>query len=137
MLKFLALNDFFSPLYEKKPILQGEFEDFKHTFATYKANLNANAEQNEDALVANALAPFLQGLQFKTSIKAKQEGKSEVDLILLKNGEISVLVEAKKPENSKEFFSPQNVNCKALAECILYYLRQRNADGGGDLTMRI
>lgn len=131
MLKFLALNDFFSPLYEKKPILQGEFEDFKRTFATYKANLNANAEQNEDALVANALAPFLQGLQFKTSIKAKQEGKSEVDLILLKNGEISVLVEAKKPENSKEFFSPQNVNCKALAECILYYLRQRNADGGG------
>ena len=131
MLKFLALNDFFSPLYEKKPILQGEFEDFKHTFATYKANLNANAEQNEDALVANALAPFLQGLQFKTSIKAKQEGKSEVDLILLKNGEISVLVEAKKPENSKEFFSPQNVNCKALAECILYYLRQRNADGEG------
>ena len=137
MLKFLALNDFFSPLYEKKPILQGEFEDFKRTFATYKANLNANAEQNEDALVANALTPFLQGLQFKTSIKAKQEGKSEVDLILLKNGEISVLVEAKKPENSKEFFSPQNVNCKALAECILYYLRQRNADGGGDLTMRI
>lgn len=131
MLKFLALNDFFSPLYEKKPILQGEFEDFKRTFATYKANLNANAEQNEDALVANALTPFLQGLQFKTSIKAKQEGKSEVDLILLKNGEISVLVEAKKPENSKEFFSPQNVNCKALAECILYYLRQRNADGGG------
>ena len=129
MLEFLALNDFFSPLYEKKPILQGEFEDFKRTFATYKANLNA--EQNEDALVANALAPFLQGLQFKTSIKAKQEGKSEVDLILLKNGEISVLVEAKKPENSKEFFSPQNVNCKALAECILYYLRQRNADGGG------
>lgn len=131
MLKFLALNDFFSPLYEKKPILQGEFEDFKRTFATYKANLNANVEQNEDALVANALTPFLQGLQFKTSIKAKQEGKSEVDLILLKNGEISVLVEAKKPENSKEFFSPQNVNCKALAECILYYLRQRNADGGG------
>lgn len=129
MLKFLALNDFFSPLYEKKPILQGEFEDFKRIFATYKANLNA--EQNEDALVANALAPFLQGLQFKTSIKAKQEGKSEVDLILLKNDEISVLVEAKKPENSKEFFSPQNVNCKALAECILYYLRQRNADGGG------
>lgn len=129
MLEFLALNDFFSPLYEKKPILQGEFEDFKRTFATYKANLNA--EQNEDALVANALAPFLQGLQFKTSIKAKQEGKSEVDLILLKNGEISVLVEAKKPENSKEFFSPQNVNCKALAECILYYLRQRNANGGG------
>lgn len=42
-----------------------------------------------------------------------------------------MLVEAKKPENSKEFFSPQNVNCKALAECILYYLRQRNADGGG------
>ena len=131
MLEFLALNDFFSPLYEKKPILQGEFEDFKRTFATYKANLNANAEQNEDALVANALAPFLQGLQFKTSIKAKQEGKSEVDLILLKNGEISVLVEAKKPENSKEFFSPQNVNCKALAECILYYLRQRTANGGG------
>lgn len=36
MLKFLALNDFFSPLCEKKPILQGEFKDFKRTFATQK-----------------------------------------------------------------------------------------------------
>lgn len=77
MLKFLALNDFFSPLYEKKPILQGEFEDFKRTFATYKANLNANAEQNEDALVANALAPFYKACNLKQALRLNKKAKAK------------------------------------------------------------
>ena len=37
---------------------------------------------------------------------------------------IEVIFEVKKP-NSNDFFTPNNPNCKALHECILYYLRER------------
>lgn len=37
-----------------------------------------------------------------------------------------VIIEAKLP-HSREFFSPSKPNCKALHECILYYLRERKA----------
>lgn len=132
MFSFTALDykDFASSLYHKKPILSDEFTRFECALRAYKEDLDKNAHQNEDALVANALAPFLRNLGFETSIKEKQQGKSEIDLALIKEGKVAVIIEAKKGD-TKEFFSAQNTNCKALAECILYYLRQRNADGGG------
>ena len=44
---------------------------------------------------------------------------------MLKDNQVEVIIEAKKPENFKEFFSEKNPNCKALHECVLYYLRER------------
>lgn len=49
-----------------------------------------------------------------------------MDLALKKDKQIQVIVEAKLP-HSKEFFSQSKPNCKALHECILYYLRERKA----------
>ncbi|EAI0535599.1 class I SAM-dependent DNA methyltransferase, partial [Campylobacter jejuni] len=49
-----------------------------------------------------------------------------MDLALKKDGLTQVIIEAKLP-NSREFFSPSKPNCKALHECILYYLRERKA----------
>lgn len=43
-----------------------------------------------------------------------------------KDKQIQVIIEAKLP-HSKEFFSQSKPNCKALHECILYYLRERKA----------
>lgn len=133
MLSFTALDykDFIGSLYHKKPILSDEFTHFECALLQYKENLDQNAHQNEDALVANALAPFLQNLGFETHVKEKQQGKSEIDLAVMKEGKVGIIIEAKKGD-TKEFFSAQNVSCKALVECILYYLRQRNTyDGGG------
>ncbi|EHA6997213.1 class I SAM-dependent DNA methyltransferase [Campylobacter jejuni] len=45
---------------------------------------------------------------------------------LKKDGLTQVIIEAKLP-HSREFFSPSKPNCKALHECILYYLRERKA----------
>ncbi|EAK0373651.1 class I SAM-dependent DNA methyltransferase [Campylobacter jejuni] len=45
---------------------------------------------------------------------------------LKKDSLTQVIIEAKLP-HSREFFSPSKPNCKALHECILYYLRERKA----------
>lgn len=134
MLKLITLNpkDFFSPFYRKKRIILSEFEEFKRTFDKYNKDLNLNLNQSEDALVANVLNPFLQALGFETMVKSKQKGKSEVDLLIKKQGTSQVIIEAKKQGN-KEMIKRDDINCKALHESILYYLRQRYTDGGGGI----
>ena len=123
-MRFVALkaHEFFNPFYFKKIIGEDEFYAFIDALKTYRANLQSNANQNEDSLVANALNPLLQSLGFATSIKHKMQGKSEIDLVLTKDSAISVIIEAKKPD-SKEMPSQNDFNAKALHEAILYYFR--------------
>ncbi|MCH5322979.1 MAG: class I SAM-dependent DNA methyltransferase [Helicobacter sp.] len=108
---------------EKSPNTK-DFEGFKEKVQEYLANFESQKNQNEPAIVPNVLAPFLQGLGFKTHSSYKQKGNSEIDLALLKDNQVEVIIEAKEPD-SKDFFSKENPNCKALHQCILYYLRER------------
>ncbi|EAJ4041984.1 class I SAM-dependent DNA methyltransferase, partial [Campylobacter jejuni] len=120
-------KDFFNPYYRKKQIMQNEFDIFNKALMQYLERLESSQSENEDYLVANALSPFLTMLNFKTHIKTKQKGKSEIDLSMSKDEfskDLEVLIEAKKP-NSKEFITHTKVNSKALHETILYYFRNR------------
>lgn len=126
---FTLLNekDFFNPYYRKKQIMQNEFDIFNKALMQYLERLERSQSENEDYLVANALSPFLTMLNFKTHIKTKQKGKSEIDLAISKDEfskDLEVFIEAKKP-NSKEFITHAKVNSKALHETILYYFRNR------------
>ncbi len=126
---FTLLNekDFFNPYYRKKQIMQNEFDIFSKALMQYLERLERSQSENEDYLVANALSPFLTMLNFKTHIKTKQKGKSEIDLAISKDEfskDLEVFIEAKKP-NSKEFITHAKVNSKALHETILYYFRNR------------
>ncbi|END9048719.1 class I SAM-dependent DNA methyltransferase [Campylobacter jejuni] len=126
---FTLLNekDFFNPYYRKKQIMQNEFDIFNKALMQYLERLESSQSENEDYLVANALSPFLTMLNFKTHIKTKQKGKSEIDLSISKDEfskDLEILIEAKKP-NSKEFITHTKVNSKALHETILYYFRNR------------
>lgn len=126
---FTLLNekDFFNPYYRKKQITQNEFDTFSKALMQYLERLESSQNENEDYLVANALSPFLTTLNFKTHIKTKQKGKSEIDLAIAKDElskDLEVLIEAKKP-NSKEFIIHAKPNSKALHEAILYYFRNR------------
>lgn len=125
-MKFQTLNEkeFLNPYYRKKPILDTELKEFINILKAYKKNLEDNLKNGEDALVANALKPFFEALTFKAQAKSTHKGNSGIDLALKKEDFTQVLIEAKVP-HSKEFFSPTKPSCKALHECILYYLRER------------
>ncbi|HEH4835817.1 TPA: class I SAM-dependent DNA methyltransferase [Campylobacter coli] len=127
-MKFEAIDEkeFLNPYYRKKPILEAELNEFTKALKDYKSSLENNLKNNEDSLVANALGKFFENLHFECEIKSIHKGNSGIDLALKKDRQIQVIVEAKLP-HSKEFFSPSKPNCKALHECILYYLRERKA----------
>ncbi|OEX76870.1 restriction endonuclease [Campylobacter jejuni] len=125
-MKFEAINEkeFLNPYHRKKPILETELNEFIKTLKDYKINLENNLKNNEDSLVANALSKFFENLSFQCEVKSIHKGNSGIDLALKKDGLTQVIIEAKLP-HSREFFSPSKPNCKALHECILYYLRER------------
>ncbi|EKS3204944.1 Eco57I restriction-modification methylase domain-containing protein [Campylobacter coli] len=127
-MKFEAIDEkeFLNPYYRKKPILEAELNEFTKALKDYKSSLENNLKNNEDSLVANALSKFFENLHFECEIKSIHKGNSGIDLALKKDKQIQVIVEAKLP-HSKEFFSQSKPNCKALHECILYYLRERKA----------
>ncbi|EJX6182775.1 class I SAM-dependent DNA methyltransferase [Campylobacter coli] len=127
-MKFEAIDEkeFLNPYYRKKPILEAELNEFTKALKDYKISLENNLKNNEDSLVANALSKFFENLHFECEIKSIHKGNSGMDLALKKDKQIQVIVEAKLP-HSKEFFSQSKPNCKALHECILYYLRERKA----------
>ncbi|UKW06540.1 type IIG restriction enzyme/methyltransferase [Campylobacter coli] len=127
-MKFEAIDEkeFLNPYYRKKPILEAELNEFIKALKDYKTSLENNLKNNEDSLVANALSKFFENLHFECEIKSIHKGNSGIDLALKKDKQIQVIIEAKLP-HSKEFFSQNKPNCKALHECILYYLRERKA----------
>ncbi len=127
-MKFEAIEEkeFLNPYYRKKPILEAELNEFIKALKDYKTSLENNLKNNEDSLVANALSKFFENLHFECEIKSIHKGNSGIDLALKKDKQIQVIIEVKLP-HSKEFFSPNKPNCKALHECILYYLRERKA----------
>lgn len=127
-MKFEAIDEkeFLNPYYRKKPILEAELNEFIKALKDYKTSLENNLKNNEDSLVANALSKFFENLHFECEIKSIHQGNSGIDLALKKDKQIQVIIEAKLP-HSKEFFSQSKPNCKALHECILYYLRERKA----------
>lgn len=127
-MKFEAMDEkeFLNPYYRKKPILEAELNEFTKALKDYKTSLENNLKNNEDSLVANALSKFFENLHFECEIKSIHQGNSGIDLALKKDKQIQVIIEAKLP-HSKEFFSQSKPNCKALHECILYYLRERKA----------
>ncbi|EAJ2877620.1 class I SAM-dependent DNA methyltransferase [Campylobacter coli] len=127
-MKFEAIDEkeFLNPYYRKKPILEAELNEFIKALKDYKTSLENNLKNNEDSLVANALSKFFENLHFECEIKSIHKGNSGIDLALKKDKQIQVIIEAKLP-HSKEFFSQSKLNCKALHECILYYLRERKA----------
>lgn len=125
-LEFINIEnkDFINQYFYRYKILENEFENFKNILINYIKDMNKRENENEDSLVANCLSPFFKKLDFETHVKYKMKGKSEIDLAILKDSDIQVIIEAKKP-NDKDFFYAENPNCKALHEAILYYFRIR------------
>lgn len=122
----LPLKDFLNAFYKEYADFQAENkQELKDKLESYKQNYEQNKNQNEPAIVANALAPLFESLGFQVKFAHKHKGNSEIDLALLKDSNVEILIEAKKPDNVAEMFKADKPNCKALHECILYYLREK------------
>ncbi len=93
-----------------------------------KINLIDNRPKDEtEEHLKNDLRDFLRDTFYKESNAINTKDKKDLVIHHGKNtnSEVAVIIEAKRPSNKSEMFSTENLNCKALQELVLYFLRER------------
>jgi adenine-specific DNA-methyltransferase len=103
---------------------RSEVENFKKHFIDLLNNVN-DLESEEHH--KNLISEFLRKVGFDQRHFINTKAKSDLVIHLSKNATSSagVILETKKPTNKNEMPNGQSLNCKALQELLLYYLRER------------
>ena len=110
-------RDFINPLLSKRSVIQSDIEKFK---IQLKELLHVNIAESEEHQ-KNAVRDFLVH-SFGYTINTK----GKIDWAIFQNGQVEVLIEAKRLDNVSEMITPSELNRKALHEAILYFMQERD-----------
>lgn len=119
----------------KEPIERGSFTIFKHALERLLDSIEQAKKKGEhEEHFKNFLPPFFNEVGFSdytinTSVR--------IDMAIHTGGKskdpLGVLIEVKRPGNSSEMISKDQLNRKAMYEAVLYYLDQRIEQENSDL----
>ncbi|HRZ97600.1 MAG TPA: hypothetical protein P5084_08590 [Paludibacter sp.] len=101
-----------------------EIELFKKNLKYLLDNIN---EAESEEFHKNLVSKFLTDTYYNNRHFINTKGRND---LVIHNGvnattTVGVIIEAKKPSNRAEMLKPDQLNCKAFQELILYYLRER------------
>jgi adenine-specific DNA-methyltransferase len=87
----------------------------------------------------NLVSDFLKKTYYDPTYFINTKGRND---LVIHNGKdakshVGVIIEAKSPSNRSEMISKQKLNCKALQELVLYYLRERITNKNTELKYLI
>jgi len=116
----IALNKAFLKVKPNRP----EIEIFKKNLIGI---LDTIDEFESEEFHKNLVSDFLKNTWYAGNQFINTKGRN--DLVIhngtTANSTVGVIIEAKKPANKAEMLRPDNINCKAFQELVLYYLRER------------
>lgn len=127
-----ALN----PAFLKQKPERKEIELFKQEFISLLDRIN-DAESEE--FHKNLITDFLNSVYYKNNHYINTKGYAD---LVIHNGKdtkspVGVLIEVKKPTNTLEMISKDNLNAKAFQELVLYYFRERSKSKNFELRYLI
>ena len=106
---------------------RSEIEIFKTNLITLLDRIN---DSESEEFHKNLISDFLKDTYYKQNHFINTKGRN--DLVIHNgpnaNSTVGVIIEAKKPTNTAEMITTQNLNAKAFQELVLYYLRERIID---------
>lgn len=112
---------------------KSEFERFNRAFENL---LKYTTPKYEEEFNKNVISTFLSESFYKESNYININGK--IDLVIYSNldpsSSIEVLIETKRPTESSEMLTRNNINKKALQELLLYFLNERF--GNNNITIK-
>lgn len=119
----------------KEPIERGSFTVFKDALEKLHNDVEIAKEKNEhEEHFKNFLVPFFNKVGFQ-DFSINTSGR--IDMAIHTGGKgkdpVGVLIEAKRPGNSNEMITKEQINRKAMHEAVLYYLEQRIEQDNSDL----
>ncbi|MEJ2499424.1 MAG: Eco57I restriction-modification methylase domain-containing protein [Sulfurovaceae bacterium] len=111
-------SEFINPLLAKRAVVDSNLENFKD----YLANLRKVNQNESEEHQKNAVRDFL-----KNSFGYDINTKGNIDWAISKNGNVEVIIEAKRLDNRIEMITQGNANKKALQEAIKYFFDERDS----------
>lgn len=87
----------------------------------------------------NLVSDFLKKSIYQANNFINTKGRQDLVIHTGKDNktQVGVIIEAKRPENKTDWFSPNNPNGKAIQELVLYYLRERIESNNIDIKYLI
>jgi len=122
-LNLIKINKSINKAYLKIKPVRTEFENFKNQLSELLKLINKKEGEEHNK---NLIRDFLINT-FYSDKYVNTKGKTDLAIHLGKKSEsfVGVIIEAKRPSEKKDMISENNLNCKAMHEVILYYLRER------------
>lgn len=123
MITFLTAQKALSAAWSKTPILLPDMQNFAKQFDNYlKGAKDGESEEYHKNLIAKLLENTFYHGEYAVNTKDRK------DLVIYsKKGSVqvpSLIIEAKSPVNTAEMFGESNLNCKALQECVYYFMQE-------------
>ncbi len=103
---------------------RGDIDSFKKNLILLIDRINEDeSEEHHKKLISD----FLESTYYSPNYYINTKGRNDQVIHNGKNPEstVGVIIEAKKPTNTAEMLSKENINTKAFQELVLYYLRER------------
>ncbi len=119
----------FKPSYLKKHINADSYSKFLNALSDYYCIINNNRNKDEEFL-KNETNNFLHNTFYK-DCRINTHGR--IDSAIIKNNRTLAILEFKRPNNTNEMISVNNINKKALHEAIFYYIGERINNANFDL----
>jgi len=119
------------PLLKYRP-LRSEIDLFK----TELINVLDHIDNNEtEEFHKNLVSNFLSKAFYTNTHFINTKGRQDLVIHTGKDNKtkVGVIIEAKRPTNRADWFTPDKPNSKALQELVLYYLRERIEEGNIDI----
>ena len=132
MITLVSPKKSINPVFFKQPVPQKKIEKLKEAFSVY---LSAGKPEESEEFHKNLIKDFLANTWFTPDYSVNTNGRE--DLVIFNgnstNSKPAVIIEAKSPANSAEMFSENNPNCKALQECVYYFLQEKLKLGNNEI----
>lgn len=123
-----ALNTSFFKL----PVLESEIQKLAKNLEIYiNSAKDGETEENHKGLIKDLLVNTWYAPDYSVNTNNRE------DLVIFNGNDTAskptVIIEAKSPTNKKEMFSETNHNCKALQECVYYFLQENIKFGNNEI----
>ena len=127
----------FDKAYKIQPISRPEIETFKANYIKLIDRVEESEQNNEsEENFKGHLMDFLKNTYFQKNNLVAPKGKTDFVIHTTSDGSspAAILFEVKRPKNTTEMVSRENLNTKAMQELMLYYFEERSKHQNNDIT---
>ncbi len=132
MIEYITAKKALSASWLKTPILLSDMKAFAEHFSAYLSG--AKTGETEE-FHKNVIKNFLVNTFYHGEYNVNTNGREDLVIFNGKGADTkpAVIIEAKSPTNTAEMFSDKNENCKALQECVYYFMQEAVTAGNREI----